>query len=174
MTAPLNFTCSLETKQLADHLTKLAKTGDTTTVYSYESLSKAAGANVRVKRHILRSAIHIVARDTGAQFGTVKGEGIKLLTASEIEAYGPQSIQHVRKHTTRTLERLSRVQYDELTAAEQIAHNTNASIIGAMRLMTHRQNIKKVEGAVTHEQAKIDEQSIMRLFGPPTKKDDSP
>jgi hypothetical protein len=160
-----SFAISIEARQLADWLIKQAATADYERVISYEELSKAAGCNVLAKRNVLMTARNRAQLEAAAVFGTIIGVGVKLLTSSETISIGDHHLTHVRKASTKTLRKLATVKYDELSETDKVRHNTNASFIGAMRLMTNASSRKRLEGAVANAQAKLPVKETLRLFG---------
>lgn len=159
------FNCSLESRQLADYLIKFAAQRDYTTTLTYEELSRAAGVNVREKASVLQTAKRIALREAKADFGPVRGIGIQLLDSRGLIAVGESILSRVRRATTRGLYRVANVEYETLDDSEKIRHNTNASFLGVVRMMTNKSSRKRLEGAVSQAQAKLPVKETFRLFG---------
>jgi hypothetical protein len=160
------FNCSLESRQLADFLIKFAAKRDFAAVVSWEELTKAAGVNVKEKGHVLQTAKRIALREARADFGTVRGVGIKLLDSrGVISEAGENLTGRVRRLTTRGLQRMANVEYDTLEDTDKIRHNTYASFLGVCRMMTNKTSRKRLEGAVSQAQARLPVKETFRLFG---------
>lgn len=167
------FSCSLESRQLADFLIKRAASKNYTTIITWSELSRAAGVDVKEKGHVLQTARNIALRESQADYGTVRGQGIVLLDSKGLIGVGESLLGRVRRATTRTLRRLANVQYDTLDDTDKVRHNANASFIGVMRMMTNTQSRKRLEGAVSQAAAKLPVKETFKLFGAAPSSDES-
>jgi len=162
--ANVNFNASVESQQLGKFLIEHAAKADYDTVLSYAALSKAAGCDVKDKFHVLQTARKIAQRECGGLYGTVRGEGIKLLTPTEEVGIGHAAITHIRRKSTKTLRQLVHVKYDQLDDSGKVAHNVNASVLGAMRVLGTAKARDRIQGAATEATDKIQMDGIARLF----------
>jgi hypothetical protein len=156
---------SYETQQLAEKL-KAVVTAENYYVIPYSDLSKLIGYDVqREGYNYLKSAREIVERDTGRLIGVVLGEGVKLLTPEEQVAIGPDSLQRLKRATTRSIKRIGRVQVDKLTDDQRLDYHTTASVLGAVHLFTKPKSVAKIEEAVSKTSDKLAIGDTLKLFG---------
>jgi hypothetical protein len=159
-----NFLCSMESRQLADWLIERGSKKDHKEIVTYEELEKAAGVDVRQKRHILQTARAIAIREAGVDYATVNKQGIMLLDSTGVVGVGESVIGRVRRCTTKVLKRLAWVEFDTLSESDKIRHNANASFIGVMRILTGKSSRKRIEGAVAATQSKLPVKETFKLF----------
>jgi hypothetical protein len=156
---------SYETQQLVAKL-KAVVTAENYEVIPYADLSKIIGFDVQRDGYsYLKSAREIVERDTGRLVGIVLGEGVKLLTPEEQVAIGPDSLQRLKRATTKSIKRIGRVQVDRLTADQRLDYHTTASVLGAVHLFTKPRSMAKIEEAVSKTADKLPIGDTLKLFG---------
>jgi quinolinate synthase len=154
-----------ETQQLAAKL-KAVVTAENYDVISYADLSKIIGYDVQRDGYsYLKSAREIVERDTGRLIGVVLSEGVKLLTPEEQVAIGPDSLQRLKRATTKSIKRIGRVQVDKLTDDQRLDYHTSASVLGAVHLFTKPKSVAKIEEAVSKASDKLAIGDTLKLFG---------
>lgn len=156
---------SYETQQLVEKL-KAVVTAENYAVVPYSELSKIIGYDVQGDGYsYLKSAREIVERDTGRLIGVVAGEGVKLLTPEEQVAVGPDTLQRLKRATTKGIRRIGRVQVDRLTDDQRLDYHTTASVLGAVHLFTKPKSVSKIEAAVSKASDKLPIGETLRLFG---------
>lgn len=128
MSAP-NFQASTDSKILAAMLRE-CEVGQ---VVSYKALSEAIGREVQtLGRPCLETARKIVQREARMIFDSVRNEGLKRLTDSEIVDLADKTRDSVRRATRRTVKKLVCVDYDAMPKEKQTKHNTAISLFGIM------------------------------------------
>jgi hypothetical protein len=160
-----SFSCSMESRQLADWLIKQAEAGDHERIIPWEELSKAAGVDVKVKTHVLQTARNRAIKEAGVDYGTVRGQGVQLLDSRGLIGVGESNLASTRRRTRKALTRMAHVKFNELTESDKIRHNAVASFNGVMLMMTGKASRKRLEGAVANAQAKLPVKETFLLFG---------
>ena len=156
---------SYETQQLVERL-KAVVSAENYDVIPYNELSGLIGFDVQKDGYpYLKSAREIVERETGRLVGVVLGDGVKLLTPEEQVAIGPDSLQRLKRATTRSIKRIARVQVDKLTDDQRIDYHTTASVLGAVHLFTKPKSVSRIEEAVSKSAAKLAIGETLKLFG---------
>ena len=156
---------SIESQELFRRLKK-AVDADDYAVISYGELSKLAGTDVqRDDRCYLDTARRMAERETGRLFGTVAGEGVKLLTPDEQVAQGSDVVARIRRATKRGITRVGRVQVEKLTDDQRKEYSTNASVLGALYHFSRPKSIEKIGTAVAKQDAgKLAIGDTLKLF----------
>ncbi len=156
---------SYETQQLVARLKKQVDTEDYGIV-PYSELSALIGFNVQREGYsYLKSAREIVERDTGRLVGVVAGEGVKLLQPEEQVAIGPDTIDRMRRYTTRGIKRVARVQVEKLSEDQKREYHTTSSVLGALHLFTKPRSVAKIGEAVKTASDKLAIGETLKLFG---------
>ena len=154
-----------ETQQLVDRL-KAVVAAENYDLIPYAELSSLIGYDVQRDGYsYLKSAREIVERETGRLVGIVLGEGVKLLTPEEQVAIGPDSLQRLKRATSKSIRRIGRVQVDRLTDDQRLDYHTTASVLGAVHLFTKPKSVAKIEDAVSKAADKLAIGDTLRLFG---------
>lgn len=146
------FETSLDTQMIYDHLaTCKGQPGKTVT---YDELTELLGKDVREKaRSNLYGALKMVQRDYRLVFENIPKVGFRVMEDRQIPTTWGSTIKHIRRVTTRGIDRLACVEdFNVLTPQEQAAHNTGVCILGAMRLMTEPKKVKQLTAKVAEYQ----------------------
>jgi len=115
-------------------------------VIPYAELNKMIAGDVQGDDYpTLSNAKKGVERDKARLFMTVRGEGIKLMTAEEQSSIPDDTIVRVRRTTRRGLARMSRVEYDKLTQEQRRYHTTIASAMGAIDLISKKKSVAIID-----------------------------
>jgi len=123
-----DFQKSAQTLALMDRL-RLAPVGE---VVSYSALSEVIGESITESRGHLYTAIKALMPD-GLAFGTVRGEGVKRLTADELPAIGAAAIVHIGRTSRRARARMAVVSgMNDVSNEARIKINTASSLLGAL------------------------------------------
>jgi hypothetical protein len=146
MTVP-DFSRSTQTLALIEIL-QSASIGS---VISYAKLSDTIGEDIQTDaRHYLYSAIRAVQAD-GLAFGTVRGEGIKRLTAEEIPAIGDAALLHIRRSSKRARKKMRVADgMNDMSNEARVKINATASLLGAIEHFSTGRAASKAAEATTH------------------------
>jgi hypothetical protein len=143
---------AIDSKLLYQRLAKM-EIGD---FVSYHELSEIIGRDVqREGRGFLNTARQICQREHEKTFGVIVGAGLKCLMPTEVIGTTNFAIEHIRRTSRKAVKRLKCVgDIEKLTNEDKIKMNANASILGALSVMTRESYIKKIEARVeaTREQ----------------------
>lgn len=162
---PPVFMASYEAKQIAERLIKAAK-DERYEPISYDELTAICGYNTRGEgRGYLRTAIKIAEAATNRLFGCVRRVGIKLLEPCEQVAQGTDTVNRIRRASKRGLHRAGKVEYARLTEAEKNEHNTSASLMGALHMLSAPKAVKKITDSVSKASEKLAVDGVLKLFG---------
>lgn len=146
MTATPDFSRSTQTLALIERL-RLAPIG---TVVTYAALSESIGEDITETRGHLYTAIKAL-QDDGIAFGTVRGEGVKRLTADEIPAIGDAAILHIRRSSRRARKRMSVVNtMNDAPNEVRVKINATASLLGAIEHFSTGKAAAKAVKEATH------------------------
>lgn len=155
---------SYETQQLVARLTEAVK-DECYDIVSYDELTSLIGFNVQNSgRSYLTSAKEIVERETGRLLGTVRNEGVKLLTPEEQASIGTESVTRMRRATSKSIIRVARVQTEKLTHDQLREHHATASVLGALHLFTKPKSVNKIKEAVSPSAGKLAIGDTLKLF----------
>ena len=154
---------AFETQMLYQRLQKAAS-GDDYSLIPYAELSAVASVDVQSDgRGNLQRARKAIENETGRLFGVVRGEGVKLLTVEEQANEADAAITATRRHTTRKLTRLSRVEFDKLPDAAQERHKVATLTLGMARLFTRAKGQRRLE-ELAENTARPDVGKTLELF----------
>lgn len=105
-------------------------------------------------------------RDEGMIFSPVHNHGLKRLTEEEVASSGGHGITRIRKLAGRERMKLhcGVKNFESLSNAAKIAHNTAASIYGMMQMFSKKKTIEKIETAVTVQNGKLPSAKILEMF----------
>jgi len=118
-------------------------------VVTYAALSEAIGEDITETRGHLYSAIKALGSD-GIAFGTVRGQGVKRLTADEIPAIGEAAILHIRRASRRARKRMAVVNtMNDAPNEVRIKINATSSLLGAIEHFSTGKSAAKAEKAAT-------------------------
>lgn len=140
-----DFTRSTQTLALIEVL-QAAPIGS---VVSYAKLTEAVGDDIQtVARHYLYSAMRAVQSD-GLAFGTVRGEGVKRLTADEIPAIGDAALVHIRRSSKRARKRMRVADgMNDMSNESRIKINATASLLGAIEHFSSSRSVETASDTV--------------------------
>ena len=135
---------SADARLLTEYLQKKQE-GD---IVTYDEISEFLGCDVRIKRHVLETARRHLLKENMV-FDTVIKIGIKRLTASEIaNGSGRKSISRIRRETGRGIKKLRVAAAYDLSKEDIIRMNTDASMLGAVKMFTTPASMKKLQGKI--------------------------
>lgn len=127
----------------------LAETAIGSTI-EYHALSKTIGADVRLRRHLLRSAIRRLNDDQGAIFANVKNVGYKRLAAAETGLIGSNARRKMR-HTARNA---SKTMANSLNRANDLPADVQRKVvaeIATMSMIAHLTKEAVVKAQTNHD-----------------------
>lgn len=163
------FRRSVNSQALAEFLDTLCSVNeadrDYDTIYDYDTLSNAAGCNVRTNRHVLETARRAMHAERGCEFGTVRGEGIKLLRPHEIVEDSSHDCTIIRRKSMRTIRKLANADASQLDDAQKTQLYVTSSYLGVVEMMSRKSSRKRITAACAQSQEKIDIGGITSLFG---------
>jgi hypothetical protein len=161
----LDFRPSVETQILHDTL-KPTTIGECITYAKLNDAIGAKDANVQGKHggH-LRSARRALERQ-GIVFGVLRGVGLRRLDSPQIIRTGQKDIDGIRRRARRSARRIAKGvgDFDQLSQADKVAHNTTISVLGALSFMADRSARPVIEAEAAKAQAKIDVGDALKLF----------
>jgi hypothetical protein len=94
----------------------------------------------------------------------VAGEGYRRATPIEVLNEAEQGVKITHRRIGRDIEKLSTIEYGELSKDDKVKHNAKASQLGALYLMTGIKHTRAIEHKVAEVQAKIDIGDTIKLF----------
>lgn len=131
---------------------------------SYETLSAAIGRNVHSCWWLLTSAREEAEKATGNLFATVRGEGVKRLTADEIPGVGLASMQKIRRTARRTITRLDTVRTNDLPESDAQKIIAHKSQLGAIALVADGRKSSALAGEVKATGTTIPAGRVLEVF----------
>lgn len=139
-----------------------AQPGD---LISYKELSGMLGRDVqREARSNLMSAIR-AALSSEMVFGTVRNEGVKRLTDSELAGVGEGTRAHISRTARKAVRKMTLVEnFAGLTNEEKIRHNTSLSMLGAVGHITSSRQSKLLESRVSVKLEELPLQKTLEAF----------
>jgi len=155
------FVPSVDTQAIAKRLEK-AEPGE---VVTYDELSDIIKHNVQNgHRHILYSAMNLLQREKRMVFGVVTKVGLQRMPDADIATSWKHDLDIIRRRTTRSSRRVSCADFDNLTHIQKREAFTGLSVMGALRMFTKKDAVKKIEGAVDKEPKRMDYRESLQLF----------
>jgi hypothetical protein len=153
---------SIDVKVTYDRL-RAAKVGD---VVTYQELSALIGRDIRkTAAWVLSSARRKVLHDDSIVFGVIYKVGVKRLNDQEIVATGHDAITMIHRRAVRSIKKITAVQdFHALSPADQIRHNTYASVLGMLSHTTRDKQIKRIEAVVEKSQAELAVQRTLKAL----------
>lgn len=115
-------------------------------------------------RSIIFAAKKLVLSERGIVMDSVRTIGFKRLSDGEIIGLGHGYSRKIRRASRLACNKISRVNYDELSNEKKIAHNTYMSVLGAVSVITQPSKIKTIERAVEKAHSKIEIGETLELM----------
>jgi hypothetical protein len=91
-------------------------------IVSYEELESIAGRSLNKMRHNIHAAMHILLRDHGRYFATVRGLGVKRCGDVETLDNSQAQSKKIRRAACRGIQIATSVEYDKLPREQQQRH----------------------------------------------------
>lgn len=157
-----NFEISADTRLLYQRLIE-AGIGNTVT---YADLSAAISRPVQGADPNLQSALRRAFREDGMVFDCVRKIGYRRLNDAEIVRSSGNDVSRLRRLTKRKARKLFTADFDKLSNEERIAHNTNASVFGAVAVALSKRSVEAVSKAVSSAGKELPVADTLRLFSP--------
>lgn len=131
----------------------------------YTVLSEVIGRDIRERRSALMRARIILMREKGFVFIPVRKLGIQRLGDEQIARLGESYVRRINKVALRGIRTLACVQnFDGLTEAAQISHNTGMSVLAFYRESSKRAAYAKVEEKVKAGNKLLPTAKLLELF----------
>jgi len=145
------FELSADARLLIQHLEGVEEGQEIT----YETLSNVIGRDVRNQAYGQLCTARKRLLDDGIVFETVRGIGIRRMTASEIaNTVGLHSIKRIQRESKRGLRRLSCAAMGNLTNEDIIKMNTSASVLGVVAEFSKTKSVHTIEGHIAETDGK--------------------
>lgn len=154
------FSLSIESRELYDYMHGSARVGK---VWTYEELDRAAKCDVR-GRGSLQTVRRMFLRE-GIALGTVRGEGVKVLSASETVSAAVSDIRHISRTARRAMTRTTTAKYEDLSAADKVQFNTNLTVLSVFKQFSTAKSRELIQGKVEQATARLPIKETLALFG---------
>jgi hypothetical protein len=153
---------SVDTKLLAQVIEKM----EPGHVLTYEELSSLIGRDVRKRaRGNLRSARLSALRSHGVVTEAVTSVGIKRLEDTEnVGTTGDAARRRIRRLANRAVQKLTAVNFDELTNDLKIKQNTELSQLGALRAFSRDAVSEKIAAKVAASNQQLAIAKTLEVF----------
>lgn len=138
------------------------------TTVSYADLAAIVGADVQVAhRSWLESARRRLLTDYGQRWDTVRKEGVKHLSDSEVAKVAIRDVQTVRRHSARAIRRntLGIKDFGALSEDEQARQQVALSLLTLAHRSTAPKVVAKVEVRVREAKAALPVRKLLEIFG---------
>lgn len=146
------------TKRLAE-----INPGETIT---YGEMSNLIGRDVRKEGHsALVCARKYLLRDYQAVFESVMGVGLKRLVDNEIAKIGSHYLRRINKMSSRGIEKLSAVDWNNLDNESKIRHNTDMSALAVQKELSSPRKLKSIEQVVITANRRLPIGETLAIFG---------
>lgn len=161
MSKPTIQQISIDTRAIIDRLAE-AQVGE---VITYQELTDLIGRDVQtVARGNLRTAVLHFERD-GIIFGTVIGEGIKLLPDNELVGAGENGVGRIRRLARRTARKLAGFRdFAALGPSDKTRVLAHQSVLGAISSFTRPRTVDRIAAGLTEEQKALPVGRTIELF----------
>ena len=123
-------------------------------VVTYKELSEIIGKDVTKHRHMLDKA-RAFALERQKVFGVVRGVGLRRLTDIETVQTGQRTMHSVRGAVHRGMNRITKVDFNELPKDVKQQHNVYYSVFGAISALTHKKKLDKVHERVAKAETSL-------------------
>ena len=157
---PPQFELSADTRFLRQKLHEM-KPGD---FISYAALSELISKDVTGATSALASAKRGLLKE-GYVFGTVRGEGVKLLVEVDTLKAADMGLQSVRRRSRMEAKKLSTVSADKLPANMQNAFTAKLSIFGAIASFATDKAVAAIEKTAGGRAGELPIKDTMRALG---------
>ena len=157
---PPQFELSADTRFLRQKLHEM-KPGD---FISYADLSELISKDVTGATAALASAKRGLLKE-GYVFGTVRGEGVKLLVEIDTLKASDMGVQAIRRRSRLEARKLSTVSPDKLPANMQSAFTAKLSIFGAISSFATEKAVTAIEKAAGGRAGELPISETLRALG---------
>lgn len=132
-----------------------------------EALSKAIGRDAcKGGRGVVRSAVRRVLREDDIHIIRLRSIGYKRATPPEALSAQSTGLDRIRREAGRRTKQIGKIDIRRLDREQTVKAMSMASMFGALSLMTHGRNVKKLETAVAQadEVQRISYNGTLALF----------
>ena len=134
-------------------------------IITYEVLEKEVGCNPQHGgRGYVNSARRYLQREHGMVFVAVPNVGYKRLTDTEIVKSSPEALTKSRRASRRAAQRLTCVEYDELSKEDKVAHQVHLSLFGAIQAISKADASKKLTSQVAETMRSLPLNQTLEAF----------
>ena len=118
-------------------------------IATYGALEKEMGCNPQAGgRSNVNSARRYLQREHGMVFVAVPNVGYKRLTDTEILTSSPEALTKSGRASRRATQRLTCVEYDDLSKDDKVSHQVHLSLFGAIQAISKADSAKKLTAHV--------------------------
>ena len=150
----------LAARALVDHLLTL----HVHDAVSYAALSEIAGVDVQARRDILTTARDYVRTLAGKEFDVVRNEGLVCLADPEKTSVVSRRREVQGRHAAKSVRILQAVDWSHLSPLDMTRWLGEASIAGAMVLLTTEQQRDRLAAQPAPALLQLDPQQVHGLF----------
>ena len=153
-----SFAQNPETQAEIEKLCPLLRNLSVGLVLSYDSASAVIGRDAQAEaRYSLLQARARVEKEDGIRYATVRGEGIKRLSADEVPAIGVHAIRLIHKQAKKTVKRLSDLRgYNDMKPDERLRIAGQRMVASHIVERTASRAVREVEDSVRQAGSAID------------------
>ena len=151
----------IETQKAIDLMAPIAR-GE---IATYAALEKEMGCNPQLGgRSNVNSARRYLQREHGIVFVAVPNVGYKRLTDTEIVKSSPEALTKSRRASRRAAQRLTCVEYDDLSKEDKVSHQVHLSLFGAIQAISKADAAKKLTTHVTETMRSLPLNQTLECF----------
>lgn len=157
------FTISIDTRRVFDRL-MLAEVGAEIT---YNELTGLTGVNVQKRGRSYLDSARAMAQKQNVVFGVLHNFGLVRLSDTEIVQTGASTVTKIRRTARRGARRIVAVKdFDAMPNDSKLAHNSYASMLGAIAQFSNDGTLKTIQGRVSDAAGgEIGYAKTLALFG---------
>lgn len=155
--------CSIVTQLLYQRLTEMK----IEEIVDYDEFSEIAGLSMRdpTNQSFLRSARRKVLRENKIATDVVRGKGIKRLDDEGIVSSLYSDTKKLHRSSKRATRKVTAIEdYDKLSYAAKIKHNSSLALLSAVAVMTQSKSIKRIEQKAEQSAKRLTLAETIELF----------
>lgn len=114
-------------------------------VIGYDKISDLISQPIQQNRHYLYSAMRSLQSD-GLSFGTVRGMGVKRLSAEEVPTIGDNAIIRIRRSSRNARKKMQVIsRMNDVDNSTRVRVNATVSILGVIEHFSNGKSVKDAE-----------------------------
>lgn len=137
---------------------------------TYEELSEVIDFDVTQNkgRGYLNTARNRLLKDSGIVIGTIRKEGVKIMSDEEIaKTVGKRYLKALRSKGRKAYHQNTSVDYTDLSPEAKIDHQCTMTILALMQHVTKRKSINKIENKIKETHVEISEKDVLKMLRKP-------